>query len=811
VGTEEAELIHSVTQGASIALDAGTWNFTVKGYNGDGALILEGKLTGQTISLSSNSLTFSLAPLLGGTGSIAITITLPSGSGITTAAVFREGEEQSPALLLTGNQITYSAADVNAGDYFYSFRLKDSAGNTLAVVSENVQVRADLPSEKTITLTQANLNTLPVMSSAPLIVAGDRQLRVSWTAVEMVGDYEVYWGTDSTPSGTPQSVSNTTTTVISGLDNGTTYNVWVEALNAAGSSGLSPVASGKPLGAMGTVRVTPSGGALTLDWDAVAGADEYEVYYSTDDNRPDSPAQTVNGTSATINGLIAGTTYHVWVRGKNPSGTGGFSPAASGTPGQRVAIAITVHPLVEWDVLAQTATVKQNTTAQFAVTGTYDSYKWYLDGALTATTASTYTFDATGKAAGDVFELVVVVENSQGERRSGRVRITVTAPDLGAPTPKAFADALTTIQSSDEAAFAITLGADISLAPQTLSSALYSGKTITLKGDSNVRTISLSSQGSLFTVGEDVTLALDNNITLEGRTDNNAPLVKVNLGGALMVNAGGTISGNTNNSSDGGGVYCDGGTVEINGGSVSNNRVAGVSGIKGGGIAVANNSVLRLNSGAIIDNVSSVSGPGDLNCMGGGIGILSGSVFEMSGGVISGNTVTSVATSNGTRPIGGGVLIYTNSHFEMSGGVIRDNHVSASGANSWVTAEGGGVAIFDGSSFEMSGGVINGNTCTSSVGNTLIGRYKVGAYGGGVTVGSTQADSFIKSGGIIYGNEASGTDADGIPLKNTVGTNGGHAVFVDSPSASTMLRRNSTAGQEVALDTATAGSAGGWE
>jgi hypothetical protein len=134
---------------------------------------------------------------------------------------------------------------VSAGDYYYSFRLKDNAADTIAVVSEIVQVRGYLSSEKTITLNQ--VNTLPDAPAMPVIESGDSQLTVSWTAVAMAGDYEVYYSNTTTEPATPsQSIHNVTTTIINGLSNGTTYYVWVKAKNSAGTSGFSPMANGTP-------------------------------------------------------------------------------------------------------------------------------------------------------------------------------------------------------------------------------------------------------------------------------------------------------------------------------------------------------------------------------------------------------------------------------------------------------------------------------------------------------------------------------------------------------------------------------------
>ena len=70
------------------------------------------------------------------------------------------------------------------------------------------------------------------------------------------------------------------------------------------------------------------------------------------------------------------------------------------------------------------------------------------------------------------------------------------------------------------------------------------------------RIVQLSANGSLFTIAH-VTLTLQNNVTLTGRTNNNASLININSGTFRMN--GGEISGNTS-SLYGGGVYVSGGT-----------------------------------------------------------------------------------------------------------------------------------------------------------------------------------------------------------------------------------------------------------
>jgi uncharacterized repeat protein (TIGR02543 family) len=272
-------------------------------------------------------------------------------------------------------------------------------------------------------------------------------------------------------------------------------------------------------------------------------------------------------------------------------------------------------------------------------------------------------------------------------------------------------DALAWISTNatEGGAYTVTLTRDETIAPKTLS---YSGKnvSVTIKGDAAKRTVNLSSNGALFTVESGVTLTLDNNIVLRGRSDNNTSLVRVNDGGKLVMNAGSEISGNNT-----------------------------------------------------------------ANSSGGGVAILSSGTFTMNGGTISDNTASS--SSYPYYSYGGGVLA-AGALFTMSGGTISGNTASF---------RGGGVCLYAGT-FTMSGGIISGNSA---------------AYGGGGVYVS--GGTFTKqSGGIIYGSNAGNT------LKNTVGVGRGPAVYVYT-GLTTYIKRDTTAGVGVTMDSTKDGAAGGWE
>jgi hypothetical protein len=83
---------------------------------------------------------------------------------------------------------------------------------------------------------------------APTVTAGERQLIVSWTAVSGATAYEVWYGTADDSGAAQKHGEDITalTTIITSLENGTAYYVWVKAKNSVGTSGFSPPANKAP-------------------------------------------------------------------------------------------------------------------------------------------------------------------------------------------------------------------------------------------------------------------------------------------------------------------------------------------------------------------------------------------------------------------------------------------------------------------------------------------------------------------------------------------------------------------------------------
>ena len=293
--------------------------------------------------------------------------------------------------------------------------------------------------------------------------------------------------------------------------------------------------------------------------------------------------------------------------------------------------------------------------------------------------------------------------------------------------------------------------------------------TITLNGNGKLY---LDSPGNMIRLTDDQTLYIDGP-TLEGliidangaTQNNNAALVYINSATAKLELQKGMISGNTNPSGDGGGVYVNGGgSFTMSGGTISGN-----AGNYGGG--VYNRGNFSMMEGTISGNSGN----------GGGVFVNNGS-FTMSGGFVRDNA-------------GGGVFVYSSGSFTMSGGTVSGNTS---------TSNGGGVYVNNNGSFTMSGGFVSGNT------STYTGT--IASYGGGGVYVYTNG-SFSKSGGgIIYGNDTT-VEED----KNTASGSGfrGQAVYY-YVSTSTIYYRDTTldTGDDISttgsLPTTSGQTDGGW-
>jgi len=202
--------------------------------------------------------------------------------------------------------------------------------------------------------------------------------------------------------------------------------------------------------------------------------------------------------------------------------------------------------------------------------------------------------------------------------------------------------------------YIVEVNADEKIAPHKFE---YQGGiniTVVLRGVGGNRTIRLKSNGTMFTIRENVTLILDNNITLMGHSGNDGVMVDVRRG-ILKMNVGSTITGNTNTNTNGNGAgvhLADMGTFDMSGGTISNNTTSNY----GGGVYVENwnannHSTFKMSGGTISGN--------NANKSGGGVAV--DGTFTMKGGIITGNIA---------REYAGGICLGMWAAFTKTGGTI---------------------------------------------------------------------------------------------------------------------------------------------
>lgn len=167
--------------------------------------------------------------------------------------------------------------------------------------------------------------------------AGDGEVTLVWESVKNVTGYTVKYGTNKSALN-QSAASNTNRTVISGLENNTTYYFQVIATNGDWTGTPSAVLSAMPLaasipGAPSNILVEAADSALRVSWGKTKDATYYQVFYR--EQGAESWNQwggNISGTSTAITGLTNGTTYEVAVKAGNHKGVGPFSAIAFGTP-----------------------------------------------------------------------------------------------------------------------------------------------------------------------------------------------------------------------------------------------------------------------------------------------------------------------------------------------------------------------------------------------------------------------------------------------------------------------------------------------
>lgn len=182
------------------------------------------------------------------------------------------------------------------------------------------------------------------MQRAPINVrattAGTTGVTVSWDAAAGASTYAVYRGTTSNPAAATLLASGLTATEYDDAtaERRTIYYYWIKAVGAE-TSAFSGMATGWNLGGTGAAPANVAASDTFYDkirvtWDAVAGADGYEVWRSTsaDSGSATFRALVTTGTQYDDTSVDDGVTYYYWLKTVNFSvGASAFSSADAGS------------------------------------------------------------------------------------------------------------------------------------------------------------------------------------------------------------------------------------------------------------------------------------------------------------------------------------------------------------------------------------------------------------------------------------------------------------------------------------------------
>ena len=158
--------------------------------------------------------------------------------------------------------------------------------------------------------------TAPNRPSSCKETATRNSVSLSWDPVSGATSYDVLF------DGKTYRVTGTSKT-ISGLTANKAYKYSVRANNSDGSSSYSSEKTvttlPDPPAAYPTIKATATADSVTLTWNAVSGAVEYELTF-------DGKVYTVKGTSYRFTGLYDETDYRYRIRSSNVSGFSSYSP-----------------------------------------------------------------------------------------------------------------------------------------------------------------------------------------------------------------------------------------------------------------------------------------------------------------------------------------------------------------------------------------------------------------------------------------------------------------------------------------------------
>ncbi len=350
---------------------------------------------------------------------------------------YAEGYSEEKNFIANTSNVYYTHTGLQANKYYYYYiKAKNNNGESDFSYVASAQTFA------------SRLSTPTAVTAAAL---SENSIGISWSAVTGAASYDVYY-TIGDSSGEKNFIANTSETSYTHteLEEDTSYYYYIKAVKNDDKSDFSSFASATtgdlkaPSSPTSVKAEALSQSRIGISWNAVPGADSYDVYYAATYSGEKNFITNISETSYTHTGLNASTYYYYYIKAKNNEGESSFSSYVSA----KTLAAISAPTSVKAEVLSQTSIG----ISWKAVTGA-DSYDIYCaNGSSSAdkilvgnTSAISYTH--TGLLINKNYYYYIKAKNDESESGFSSVASAkIAAPD--APTVKAQALSQTSISIS---------------------------------------------------------------------------------------------------------------------------------------------------------------------------------------------------------------------------------------------------------------------------------------------------------------------------------------------------------------------------
>jgi hypothetical protein len=351
-------------------------------------------------------------------GAVALSVTAPAngGAAITSYVVTSNPEGKTCTATAASRACTVSGL-TNGTTYTFTATATNIAGTSDAsVASANAIPR-----------------TNPGAPTGFTATFGNASVSLSWAAPADNGGFAISSYKVTTVGNATKTCSvnaPTTTCVITGLTNGTSYSFTVTATNGASlASSASATASATPKttpSAPSALSLAAQNGAIKVSWAAGAtGGSAITGYTAT--ATPGDFTCTTAGTTCTISGLANGASYSVKVAATNVVGTGPQTAAQSATPD--------ILPGAPTSVELTGVTGKISATWSAPANNGGTSVLGYRatatpGGSFCETTAPTTTCEISGLTNGTAYTVKVTARNAVGSGAESAASNSVTPKDV---------------------------------------------------------------------------------------------------------------------------------------------------------------------------------------------------------------------------------------------------------------------------------------------------------------------------------------------------------------------------------------------